>query len=230
MRTRSAEGELMDRADISFAEFSRCLASLERINILTLAYRPTLRWLDGVLRTDDGLHILDAGSGGGDMLRRIARLARRRKKSVRLTGVDANPWSQRYAEGRNEDAAIYYETRDALAASSGPPPDIVISSLFAHHLDDAELVRFLRWMHGAAGRGWFINDLHRHRLPWLVIRAATRLFSRNRLIRHDAAVSVARAFTADDWRRLLREAGITDPGVRVSWHFPFRYCVSCLKP
>jgi hypothetical protein len=42
---------------------------------------------------------------------------------------------------------------------------VIVSSHFAHHLSDADLVRFLRWMEGAARLGWFVNDLHRHWLP-----------------------------------------------------------------
>jgi hypothetical protein len=52
------------------------------------------------------------------------------------------------------------------------------------------------------------------------------MFSRNRLIRNDAAVSVARAFSVADWQRMLDKAGIGGRA-RVQWFFPFRLCVSC---
>jgi hypothetical protein len=42
---RSAATELMDTDPVSFEEFDDYLRDLERINILTLAYRPTLLWL-----------------------------------------------------------------------------------------------------------------------------------------------------------------------------------------
>ncbi len=64
--------------------------------------------------------------------------------------------------------------------------------------------------------------------PSYFIKFTARIFSRNRLIRNDAAVSVARAFTAADWRSLLEKAGIGDRA-RVQWFFPFRLCVSCRK-
>jgi len=44
------------------------------------------------------------------------------------------------------------------------------------------------------------NDLHRHPLPRFFIKYAVRLLFANRMIRHDAPVSVARAFTASEWR------------------------------
>jgi SAM-dependent methyltransferase len=227
LRQRSYEPELMDEGGISFAEFHECLRSLEIINILTLAYRPTLRRLREVMTLrDEPLHILDAGSGGGDMLRRVQRLARRKKRRVVLTGVDLNPWSKRSAE--TSFGTIRYETADIFSYEPDEPVDIVISSLFTHHLDDDQLILFLRWMDSRARREWFINDLHRHVIPYYFVKFATRAFSRNRLIRHDAAVSVSRAFTAADWRRLLEKAGIGDRA-RVHWFFPFRLCVSCRK-
>ena len=48
----------------------------------------------------------------------------------------------------------------------------------------------------------------------------------HRFVRHDGAVSVARAFTTAEWRALVAEAGV--PGV-VRWRFPFRICVERLR-
>ena len=42
---RSTATELMDTDPVSFKEFDDYLRDLERINVLTLAYRPTLLWL-----------------------------------------------------------------------------------------------------------------------------------------------------------------------------------------
>ena len=86
--------------------------------------------------------------------------------------------------------------------------DFIVSSSFTHHLGDADLVRFIRWMDRYAAHGWFINDLQRHILPYFFIKYATRFLPVNRMARHDGPVSVARAFVADDWRHLLAEAGI----------------------
>ncbi len=216
---RSQQPELMDGGGISFAEFHDCLQTLARINTLTLAYRPTLDWLGKF--SGEKLRLLDAGSGGGDMLRHI----RRKFADFKLTGVDLNPWSKKSAE-LSAATGIDYQTANIFDVAPGEV-DIIISSLFAHHLTDAQLIDFLRWMEKTANRGWLINDLHRHWLPYWFIKYAV-LLSRNRLIRHDAPVSVARAFTAADWHEKLRQAGIT--GAKVSWFFPFRLCVSKVRP
>jgi hypothetical protein len=66
---------------------------------------------------------------------------------------------------------IAYHTGDVFALQPERPVDFVVSSLFTHHLRDAEIVKFIRWMEGTAKRGWFINDLHRHPVPFYVFRA-----------------------------------------------------------
>lgn len=233
---RSNETELMDGEHISFEEFHDCLIGLERINHLTLAYRPTLQWLSPWLKTNERLSILDAASGGGDMLRQIAKKWPDQVATVetcRMVGVDQNPWSKKSAERSSQlsstsPSAITFETGNIFEFEPDQSIDIVISSLFTHHLTSAQIVEFLRWMDCRARKGWFINDLHRHPIPYYFIRWATALFSRNRLIRNDAAVSVARSFTVADWQRLINEAGLAGR-VRVQWFFPFRLCLSCNK-
>ncbi|MGH8011183.1 MAG: methyltransferase domain-containing protein [Candidatus Binataceae bacterium] len=229
---RSVEAELMDDTSVTFEEFRNCLRDLEIVNRCTLAQRPTLHWLKRASRainSNDRLSILDVGSGGGGMLRRIANWARKNGRQVDLVGVDLNPWSKRSAEQlQPSDVPIRFETSDIFTFETGAI-DFIISSLFTHHLADSEVVRFLRWMDRRAVRGWFINDLHRHPLPSFVIKHATRLLRFDRMVQYDGPLSVARAFTARDWRRLLAAAGIPAERTRIAWYFPFRYCVAGWK-
>ena len=230
---RSAQAELMDTEIVSFEEFHQCLRQLEFINICTLAYGPTLQWLDKMWRhiqPEKPIFILDAGSGGGDMLRRIWKWSQKRGFKVKLMGADLNPWSKQSAEKMtSKNISVSFETTDIFELNLPQPPDFIISALFTHHLADDVLVQFIRWMDAQAVRGWFINDLHRHPVAYYFIKYVTRIIPANRLIRHDAPVSVARAFTASDWRTLLAKAGIPQNRARVTWHFPFRYGVACEK-
>lgn len=223
---RSAEHELMDSNNISFDEFHDCLKVLALINIFTFAYRPTIHWIKRI-KTNKPLVVLDAGSGGGDMLRMLAKT----DPSFVLTGVDLNPWSKKSAEMvTSRKMAIHFETADISVFSADRNIDVIISSLFTHHLSDDQIVHFLHWMDATARRGWFINDLHRHPLPYYFIKYVIKIFCRNRIVRHDAPVSVARAFSRADWRRLLERAGIAQNRAQIKWFFPFRYCVSCIRP
>jgi SAM-dependent methyltransferase len=234
--TRRADTpELMDAEDVPFEDYRACLRDLERVNIFTFAYRPTLGWLDalrdaGRLPRGRAVSIVDIGGGGGDMLRRIRRWADRRRIEAKLIGLDRDPRAARAASELTPPGnGIDFVTADLFEWVPQGPVDLVISSLFAHHLDDAALVRFLAWMEGTAQVGWFVNDLHRHVLPWMVFRPWSRLAGWHRFVRHDGPVSITRAFTEADWRALLDEAGIPAGAADIAWRMPFRLCVSRVK-
>jgi trans-aconitate methyltransferase len=222
--------ELMDEP-CSYAELRDCLRDLMRVNRTVFTYRPTLEWLEQFASAaDNRLHIVDVGSGAGDMLRRIERWALARSIPVRLTGVDRNPYAAQAAREFSEyDSAIEFVTCDAYAYRPAEKIDLVISSLFTHHLADAEIVEFLRWMEQVAARGWFVNDLRRGRVPYYAFALLANTMRWHRFVRHDGPVSVRRSFSADDWARYVREA-VPDAGdVAIYTRRPGRLCVSRVK-
>jgi SAM-dependent methyltransferase len=233
---RNALTELMDSDETDFATFRDCLVDLAKVNRLTLAYRPTLRFfadLDraGRLPRDRAITVVDVGSGFGDMLRKIDRWAVRRGLRLDLIGVDLNPWSARTAiAAALPGRLIRYVTANVFDFSAGRPIDIVISSLFTHHLDDALLVRFIAWMEANAAIGWFVNDLHRHPLPYHAFRIASRALRFHHFVQHDGPISIARAFDAHDWRDALAAAGLPPGAADIRPQFPFRLCVARVKP
>ena len=230
---RSAEPELLDLEQADGDAIEACLRDLEWINRWTAAYRVTLRWLDQLCRATlpaRPLTVVDVGCGRGDMLRRIWAWARARGLELRLIGVDLNPHATAAAAAATpDDAPIRYLTTDVFAMPHDPPSDVVLSALFAHHLNDARLVRFLRWMEQRARLGWLINDLHRHPLPYIVARRAPPLLRMHAFVRHDAPLSVARAFDRRDWIRLLQAADLAPPATTVRWRLPFRFAVGRIK-
>ncbi len=231
---RSQAPELMDNHSVDYETFRGCLVDLARVNAMTLAYRPTLAFLERLLRErrlppDRPLSVLDVGSGYGDMLRLIARWARRRGVPVALAGLDGNPWSARAAaEATPADLAVSWVTSDVF--ESRARADVVLSSLFTHHLGDRELARFLAWSEEAAGVGWFVNDLRRSRFSHDGFALASRLLRMHRFVRHDGPVSIARAFVEKDWRAALAAVGLAERDAEIRRWFPFRLCVSRVKP
>ncbi|TNC72255.1 methyltransferase domain-containing protein [Rubellimicrobium roseum] len=222
----------MDAPDTDYATFRGCLRDLARVNRLSLGYRPTLGFLEGLRRAGRigpgrPVEILDAGSGYGDALRAVDGWAARHGIAVRLTGVDLSPWSARAArEATAPGRPIRWVTGDIFDHEGRA--DVILSALFAHHLDDAGVVRFLRWMEARARIGWFVNDLHRHRLAYHGFGPLAAAFRMHPFVRHDGPVSFARAFVPGDWRRLLAEAGV--PEAEVRRRMPFRLCVGRVKP
>jgi len=208
--------ELMD-GDCSYEDFRDCLHSLEQINRWLLGYRPTLAWLKRLPHGfRDPLHIVDVGSGGGDLLRQIAGWARRRGITAQLTGIDLNPYAARAAvESTPKDLGITWVTGNALEYRPEKPVDIAVSSLMAHHLEDEEIIALLRWMEVTTQIGWFINDLERSELSCRMLGWVERIAGWHRFVRHDGPVSFRRAFREEDWVRLLTAAEIPRDAVTV---------------
>ena len=227
---RSTTLEEMDAETTTVAEYARCLRDLAGVNRITLTHRATLRWLARATRdVPQGGHIgvLDVAYGHGDLLRAIHRWAGRRGLNVMLEGIDLNPRSAEVARAATApEMAVRYCTGDVFAFVPHPLPDLIVSSQFAHHLTDDEVVRFLQWLDRYAVRGWFIADLHRHALAYYGFPLLARLAGWHRIVRLDGQISIARGFRRGEWERLLAQAGIK---AEIRWSFPFRYCVGALK-
>ncbi len=227
---RATTPELMDDPAVDYDTFRACLVDLAKVNRLTLAYRPTLAFLDrlyegGLWPQDRPAVILDVGSGYGDMLRLIGQWADAKNLDVRLLGLDRNPWAARAAERVQGSEDIRWLSEDLFDHHGGA--DIILSSLFTHHLDDVSLVRFLEWQEVNARIGWFVNDLLRHPFSYYGFSLLSQVMLWHRFVRHDGPVSISRAFQPGDWTVYLAQAGVRDAKIE-PW-FPFRLCVSKVR-
>ena len=74
-------------------------------------------------------------------------------------------------------------------------------------------------------RGWCIADLHRHWLPYYGFRLLAYAMSWCRIVRIDGTISIARGFTATEWRHLLDSAGLQ---ANIRWHPMFRHGIGRL--
>ena len=229
---RADLSELLDEP-CSYEDLRGCLRDLEQVNRVSFGYRPTLEWLEQfVPEPNHPLHILDVGCGGGDMLRRIESWAARKRVAVKLTGVDLNANAIRAArEFTPAESRIEWIAGEAysLTPDSGPI-DVVISSLFTHHLTDDEIVRFIEWMERVARHGWFINDLYRSRTPYTWFKVLAAAMRWHRFVQHDGPVSFQRAFLPDEWNLYVKQAGLFSRDVSIATVRPGRLCVGRVKP
>jgi SAM-dependent methyltransferase len=214
----------MDDLSIGGGELAEALAQLRRINRLTGAAWPTVEGVARLWRAagcPTRLSILDVGAGSGDVNRRLLAWAGRRHVQIELTLMDIHPDTCAVA-------AAYYQDEPRVRVIQGDvfqlPPgqaDIVTASLFVHHFPAGQLPEVFRAMLRAARLGVVVNDLHRHWLAWSFIRAATGLLSRNRMIRHDAPLSVWRGFQAAELEALRAAPGLEQ--LTYAWRPLFRY-------
>jgi len=229
-RLPRAEGavEMLD-GPVPLADLRECLADLARLNAffggrsLTLLHVKQLAARLPPLRT---LTVLDVGTGGGDVPRALVRWARRMRQPIRLFALDRDPAAARVTldlgRAYPEIVVLQGDAVD-LPVRSGSI-DVAISSLTLHHLDEAAAVRHLAEMDRVARRGIVVNDLARSRTAYALVWLATRLFTRNRMSRHDGPLSVRRAYVREELRALCEKAGLFDARI-LAYPALLRQCV-----
>lgn len=228
---RSPAPELMDDFHCSGTTVEQTLRELDFINRHLGGNRITLQAVFKLMPEQVAagrvLHLADLGCGSGDMLRRIARRARRLGLPLRLTGFDANPFIVEFARVRSGDfPEIDYRVADVRSEEFRSEQfDIITCTLFLHHFSDEELSDMLTGLRRQARIGLVVNDLHRHWLAFHAIRILTRLFSRSSMVRYDAPLSVLRSFVRSDWKAYLQKAGIGRYHLRWRWAFRWQLIV-----
>jgi SAM-dependent methyltransferase len=233
-RYRSQLDERMD-APCSREEMRACLRDLAWTNRWTMAYRPQMHWLnslaDKLPSLSEPIRILDVACGYGDGLRRIEQWARKRGIAVELIGLELNSDATVIAaEATPASSGIRWVTADVFAYLPPHPVQLVISSLFTHHLSEDNIVRFLQWMEQHAKVGWFINDLSRAAIPYYYFQVFSKLARLHSFVQHDGPISIARSFVPEDWQRMCAVAGLQDQDIDIELFTPARLCVSRRKP
>ena len=229
--SRAQLTELMDEP-CSRDEMRACLRDLARLNQWFRGYRPVLWWLDslGLNEAAGPVRLLDVACGGGDGLRRVAQWAQERNVAAELVGLDVNADAVAIAaEAGLAARPIEWVCGDVFGYKPARQFDLVMSSLFTHHLSDADVVRFLQWMEKNAARSWFVNDLSRAAVPYYLLKAFGKAAGLHHFVQHDGPVSIARAFVREDWERLSAEAGLKADEFAIREFTPARLCVMRAK-
>lgn len=223
---RATQTELMDDLHLSGEALRRNLKELEIINTWLGGFR-TVTGALGRLPAAGPLRLADLGCGGGDTLRAIARWANKKQVPLQLLGFDANAFMVDYARHKcRAYPNIEISRQDVFSrAFQSQQFDVITCSLFCHHFRDQELVGLLRQLRGQARVALIINDLHRHPLAYYSIKWITRLLPCSHLVRHDAPLSVLRAFTRQELKNLLQQAGFGAYSLRWSWAFRWQIII-----
>jgi SAM-dependent methyltransferase len=202
----------MDRPVDAADELEENLADIEFAN----------RWLGGIapirreVRRTGARTILDVGSGSADVPRALVRDGRSRGVEVRVTCLDASEQMIAIARRRSgdDDRLTFVCGRGERLPFDDGAFDVVTATLALHHFEPPAARELLREMRRVARFTPIVGDLARSRLgftaTWLWARATTR----NRLTRHDAPLSVRRAYEPHEALALAREAGWRSPQVR----------------
>lgn len=222
-KTRSYEKEYMDADDIPALDLYQNLRELNTVNTLLGGYNATLQGLKTILKKKSVRTVLDVGFGGGDSIRQMSLFSKKNHLSLFFYGVDLKMDCINYASENLKDIAhkelICSDYRN-ISPNLLEEIDVLHSCLFLHHLTDEQIIELFKFgkKHGCI---ILANDLHRHWFAYYSIKYLTALFSKSRLVKNDACLSVRRAFKKSDLEFFLKEAGFTDFSVKWSWAFRF---------
>jgi 2-polyprenyl-3-methyl-5-hydroxy-6-metoxy-1,4-benzoquinol methylase len=217
----------MDDLSLSGPILTRTLDDLGKVHRILGGGSVVIHALHHVFKQNSEMnqvtHILDAGCGGGDSMRSIARWARKQKMTVSISGIDANNAAIEYAREKSTNyPEITYSTAnlfdDALPWSQY---DIVIFSLILHHFKADEILGLFNKCHEAGVPTIIVNDLHRSGLAYFLFHGFTRLFKFSKMARADGLLSIKKGFRRDELKSLIDSSCYALGWVR--WKWAFRY-------
>ncbi|CAN5867522.1 hypothetical protein BH23GEM3_BH23GEM3_06390 [soil metagenome] len=225
LSARAAGSELMDEPELDPEDLAAALRDLRGVNRWLGGWRVLRRCMAALLaRLPPGHYrVLDVGTGSADLPLRLASWARHRGKHLDILATDVHPQTVELARVNTGGAPdVKVEAADALALPySDGEFDFALCSTALHHFEEQDAVQALREMNRVARYGMVINDLRRSGLALLGARLlAATAWRGSRFTRHDGPLSVRRAFTAAELRRLARAARLPNACVRT--HLPFR--------
>jgi 2-polyprenyl-3-methyl-5-hydroxy-6-metoxy-1,4-benzoquinol methylase len=221
----------MDEPDLDPALHHNALIGLERINVVSLTVPSVWRPLQDAIRRHAGrpLSILDVACGAGDLAIGLVLRARARGVAVSMDGCDISQTAIDHARRRAAErgASVTFFQHEALTRPLPRQYDVVVCSLFLHHLDEGDATRLLIALGKAARALLIVTDLDRSRLGLALAWMGTRLLTRSPVVHVDSLRSVRAAWTRAEAEQLATRAGLSRHRVQSIWPCRWRLLVEC---
>ena len=209
--------ELRELMDDPACDPDRLAATLRRFDLVNRAIGGWGRvWRRGISprlqRLGRPARVLDVGSGGGDVVARLAAMADADGLDVDWLGIDPDPRALAVARERARPGVAFACTDAAGLVASGERFDVVLSNHVLHHLTDTELPEFIAET-SALSRGPVLHaDIARGRLPYALYGIGITALERGTFLRTDGLRSIRRSYRRDELQRTLgREWRVTSP-------------------
>ena len=146
----------------------------------------------------NSLTLLDVAGGTGDVVSHVSQDMADRVH-LRATILDR---ALAHMNGTREKFTRVAGDALSLPFSSGSF-DLVSCNLFLHHLEPEQIAVFFNEALRVARLAVIASDLQRNRFHWIAAHAG-KLMYRSRLTRHDAPVSIRRAYTIAEARQMAK--------------------------
>jgi 2-polyprenyl-3-methyl-5-hydroxy-6-metoxy-1,4-benzoquinol methylase len=214
---RTLHTEWMDNPALDAREHDEALAGLARINRVSGTVSAVWAPLRALALRHGRLRVMDLACGGGDVAVALAQCARTEGLPIEMHGCDRSGRALLAAKGNAERAGVELGLVEASVLSEDFPKgyDVYMSTLFLHHLNEEQSVELLLRM--AGGRAFIVDDLRRTKFGFLIAKWGVRFLTRSPVVWNDAPVSVQNAYTLDEVRGLLQQAGLPDANLDTHW-------------
>jgi 2-polyprenyl-3-methyl-5-hydroxy-6-metoxy-1,4-benzoquinol methylase len=224
--------ERMDDPNLPSNEHEQALHGLARLNRWSFGDR-LVWWLireEAQKIAPKSLRVLDLATGSGDLPIRLARRSVRAGLPIAFHGCDISSTAIETAKqnATTQRVEVTFSRCDVLREPIPPDYDVVITSLFLHHLSEGDAVQLLAKMFLAARRMFVVNDLDRSRLNLMLVHFACRFLSRSPVVHFDGPASVRAAFSPDEIQLMANRAGLGPFSIRKQ--FPCRWLLTGRKP
>lgn len=232
LKERVLQGELMDAPNLDAAPHLQALKALQRVNTFSgttrVMARALLRECQAMktrAQTTRPIRILDLACGGGDVALGVARFLTAARLDVEIEAWDRSATAIEFAKARAARSSgkksskrhVRFVQHDIENLNMDRSFDVVMCTLFLHHLPRAQAVNCLSRMHRAASHCVLVDDLRRTRLGYRLAQLGCRVLTRSHIVHVDGPLSVRAAFTEREILSLSREAKLPDPTFRRHW-------------
>ncbi len=210
---RSYRKEIMDDFSIVDERIERALVELEYVNKFLGGVSATKAGMKFLLngKAQDEITVLDIGAGASDMFKHLSDTF----PSLKVFSIDRNKGICRVIKRNNNALPVF---GDAVKLPFKDESfSVVHASLFLHHFNGEEIKDIISAALSVSKDGVVINDLRRSVFALLAIKILTALFSKSKMVKNDAPLSVRKGFIKSELKNIMNELNIKDYNIKRKW-------------
>ncbi len=230
MRHRLTQPELMDRPGSDERLLHNTLTQFGTINRWLARARKVLKkQVVGNMKKAPHAHyhIVDLGAGACETMAWLLAHCQKQKLQLRVTACDHDPQVVAYARARYGNVkGLDIQLRDVMDIDDLRPVDFFFANHFLHHLNDAGIIKLLKYLESFENARVLISDLRRSRLAYTAFYAGGPLLFPRSFAWHDGLLSIRKGFKLHELQALVKAAaGANSRLYQIKRNFPARLVI-----